>query len=177
MKKSTSAGEKVSVRLSPPLSISTTSPSGNRASMSSTAARFMLGSSRTAVCGQAPVSTPMMRSSSRMPFSVRWTCFASSVVTTSLVMMRILMPISRSGGVMASTMAVLPEPTGPPMPMRVIFFTGVSLRVGNQFMNKRTCALTWTAARISASGAKPAMSSREAAAAVAYAASTSALSA
>ena len=80
---------------------------------------------------------------------MRWTCFASSVVTTSLVMMRILMPISKSGGVMASTMAVLPEPTGPPMPMRVIFFTGVSLRVGNQFMNKRTCALTWTAARIS----------------------------
>ena len=122
MKKSTSAGENVSVRLSPPLSISTTSPSGKRASMSSTAARFMLGSSRTAVCGQAPVSTPRMRSSSRMPLSVRWTCFASSVVTTSLVMISTLMPISSSRGVIASTIAVLPEPTGPPMPMRVIFF-------------------------------------------------------
>ena len=108
--------------MSPPLSISTTSPSGKRASMSSTAARFMLGSSRTAVCGQAPVSTPRMRSSSRMPLSVRWTCFASSVVTTSLVMISTLMPISSSRGVIASTIAVLPDPTGPPTPMRVIFF-------------------------------------------------------
>ncbi len=46
-----------------------------------------------------------------------------------------------------------------------------------QFMNRRTCALTWTAARISASGANPAMSSRPAPAAIAYASSASALSA
>ena len=90
--------------------------------MSSTAARFMLGSSRTAVCGQAPVSTPRMRSSMRMPFRVRWTCLASSVVTTSLVMISTRMPRSIKLGVIASMMAVLPEPTGPPMPMRVIFF-------------------------------------------------------
>jgi hypothetical protein len=32
------------------------------------------------------------------------------------------MPRSSKRGVMASTIAVLPEPTGPPMPMRVIFF-------------------------------------------------------
>ncbi len=31
------------------------------------AARFAVGSSRTAVCGQLPVSTPTMRSASRMP--------------------------------------------------------------------------------------------------------------
>src|SRR5262245_7183176 len=89
--------------------------------MSSTAARFMLGSSRTAVCGHAPVSTPTMHSSSRTPLSVRRTCFASSVVTTSLVMINTLIPRSSKRGVMASTIAVLPEPTGPPMPIRVIF--------------------------------------------------------
>jgi hypothetical protein len=37
-------------------------------------------------------------------------------------------PIASSGGVMASTIAVLPEPTGPPIPIRVIFFTCVALR-------------------------------------------------
>src|SRR3569623_1276447 len=57
-----------------------------------------------------------------MPLSVRWTCLASSVVTTSLVMMRTLIPRSSRRGVKASTIAVLPDPTGPPMPMRVMFF-------------------------------------------------------
>jgi hypothetical protein len=47
---------------------------------------------------------------------------ASSVVTTSFVMIKTLRPRSISRGVMASTSAVLPEPTGPPMPMRVVFF-------------------------------------------------------
>ena len=40
---------------------------------------------KLAVCGHAPVSTPMIRSSTRMPFSILRTCLASSVVTTSLV--------------------------------------------------------------------------------------------
>jgi hypothetical protein len=31
-------------------------------------------------------------------------------------------PISSNFGVIVSMMAVLPDPTGPPMPMRVIFF-------------------------------------------------------
>ncbi len=90
----------------------------------------MLGSSRTAVCGQPPVSTPMMRSSSRMPRKVRCTCLASSVVTTSLVMTRMRAPMSISRGVIASMMAVLPEPTGPPIPMRGIFFM-VSLSISS----------------------------------------------
>src|SRR5579862_188764 len=38
-------------------------------------------------------------------------------------MIRTLWPSSISRGVTASTNAVLPEPTGPPMPMRVVFFT------------------------------------------------------
>ena len=38
---------------------------------------------------------------------------------------------------MASTRAVLPEPTGPPMPIRVVFF----IDDVPQFMNMRTCAL------------------------------------
>src|SRR5947207_3538956 len=37
-------------------------------------------------------------------------------------MMSTLMPRSSNNGVIASTIAVLPDPTGPPMPMRVIFF-------------------------------------------------------
>src|SRR6476469_203787 len=106
--------------------MSTKSLSGKRDSISSTAARFMLGSSRTAVCGQAPVSTPRIRSSSKMPLSVRWTCLASSVVTISLVIIRTLTPILTKMGVMASMIAVLPEPTGPPTPIRVIFFMSCS---------------------------------------------------
>src|SRR5213596_471544 len=47
----------VRVRLSPPDSTNTTSASGKLRVSSPTAARFMLGSSRTAVCGQEPVST------------------------------------------------------------------------------------------------------------------------
>src|SRR5215472_12077655 len=72
----------------------------------------------------------MMRSCSRTPLRVRWTCLASSVVTTSLVIMSILMPSSSRRGVMASTIAVLPDPTGPPMPTRVIFF---AIRCSNQW--------------------------------------------
>ncbi len=101
MKKSTRAGLNVSVRLSPPLSMNTTSVSGNVFSMSSTAARFILGSSRTAVCGQAPVSTPTIRSSTRTPLRALRTCLASSVVTTSLVMIRTLVPRLMNSGVIA----------------------------------------------------------------------------
>jgi hypothetical protein len=52
----------VADRLSPPDSISTISMPGWRAVISATAARLMLASSRIAVCGQPPVSTPMIRS-------------------------------------------------------------------------------------------------------------------
>jgi len=45
---------KVSVKLSPPLSMNSTSVSGNRASISSTKVKFMLGSSRTAYAGRRP---------------------------------------------------------------------------------------------------------------------------
>ena len=64
----------------------------------------------------------MICSSSKIPLSMRRTCFASSVVTTSLVMIKTRTPISSNFGVIVSMMAVLPDPTGPPMPMRVIFF-------------------------------------------------------
>ncbi len=90
----------------------------------------MLGSSRTAVCGQAPVSTPRMRSSTSTPFSVRRTCLASSVVTTSLVMIEHTHAQVEQRGVIASMMAVLPEPTGPPTPMRVISFSWSLLLCG-----------------------------------------------
>ena len=46
------------------------------------------------------------------------------------------------------------------------FLRHSTLHLKGQFMNRRTCALVWTAARISVSGAKPAMSDRRAAAAV-----------
>ena len=48
--------------MSPPLSTKTMSASGNFSSMRSIASRLIDASSRIAVCGQPPVSTPMMRS-------------------------------------------------------------------------------------------------------------------
>ncbi len=74
------------------------------------------GSSRIAVCGQAPVSTASTRAGSIKPD--RLIRSASSCVTRSLA----TTPTSRSRavitGIRRSTSAVLPEPTGPPMPMR-----------------------------------------------------------
>ena len=64
---STSAGEKVAVRLSPPDSTRTTSSGAKSASRSSTASRLAVTSSRIAVCGQAPVSTARIRSGSSTP--------------------------------------------------------------------------------------------------------------
>ena len=58
---------------------------------------------------------------------------------------------------MASMMAVLPEPTGPPIPMRVIFFIARLPRSVHEHADVR---LTWRAARTSNTGAKAAMSSR-----------------
>ena len=63
--------EKVAARLSPPDSISTRSSPGNFARMSATAARFIEASSRIAVCGQPPVSTPAMRSGVSEPERTR----------------------------------------------------------------------------------------------------------
>src|SRR5262245_45709479 len=78
----------------------------------------MLGSSRTAVCGQEPVSTPTIRSAASTPSSVARTWFASSWVKMSLVTTSGLRPAPRSRGTSASIRAVLPDPTGPPMPIR-----------------------------------------------------------
>ncbi|KEH11242.1 hypothetical protein GY14_01165 [Delftia tsuruhatensis] len=74
MVRSDSSGLKVAARLSPPLSMKTMSASGNWRSMRSTASRLMEASSRMAVCGQPPVSTPMMRSGGRASATVsrRW---------------------------------------------------------------------------------------------------------
>jgi hypothetical protein len=47
------------------------SASGNRRFMSSMAERFIDASSRIAVCGQPPVSTPMMRSAGSASARVR----------------------------------------------------------------------------------------------------------
>jgi hypothetical protein len=62
MVRSLSSGLKVAARLSPPDSMNTMSALGNSLSMRSTASRLMEQSSRMAVCGQPPVSTPRMRS-------------------------------------------------------------------------------------------------------------------
>ena len=60
----------------PPLRVGIGGPvgSGNCASMRSMASRLMEASSRMAVCGQPPVSTPMMRSAGSAPATVsrRW---------------------------------------------------------------------------------------------------------
>ncbi len=150
MKKSTNAGEKVRVRLSPPLSMRTISVSGNFSSISSTAAIFIEGSSLTAVWGQAPVSTPMILSSRRIPLRVLRTCLASSVVTMSLVMIKTFCPSSRRRGVIASISAVLPEPTGPPIPILqvfdmilLIFFMQESLMIPLSFLVHKHSHITF----------------------------------
>jgi hypothetical protein len=75
---SASSGEKVALRLSPPDSTNSSSSCGNLPHMSSTAARLIDASSRIAVCGQPPVSTPVMRSIGSAPDLVR--NLASSLV-------------------------------------------------------------------------------------------------
>ena len=75
---SASAGEKIAVRLSPPLSTKTTSSGPVAASSSSTASRLEEMSSRIAVCGQPPVWTAAIRSSGSTPVERRNS--ASSVV-------------------------------------------------------------------------------------------------
>ena len=59
---SASAGLKIAVRLSPPLSTSTRSSGARPRSSSATASRLAETSSRIAVCGQPPVSTARIRS-------------------------------------------------------------------------------------------------------------------
>src|SRR6266700_4107708 len=59
---STSSGLKLAARLSPPLSKKRISSRGNRSFMRSTASKLIDASSRIAVCGHPPVSTPMIRS-------------------------------------------------------------------------------------------------------------------
>ena len=68
---SASSGEKVAERLSPPDSTNMIWMSGCASTMASTASRFMLASSRMAVWGQPPVSTPTMRSAGSTELAVR----------------------------------------------------------------------------------------------------------
>src|SRR5207245_2222093 len=70
--RSANSGENVAARLSPPDSIRIRSRPGNNRLISATAARFIEASSRIAVCGQPPVSTPRMRSGGRAPLRVRY---------------------------------------------------------------------------------------------------------
>ena len=70
-------------------------------------------SSRMAACGQPPVSTALIRVSSSALFRTRNS--ASSRVKMSLVTTPRLC-VSRSARQSASINAVLPLPTGPPMP-------------------------------------------------------------
>jgi hypothetical protein len=64
--------------LSPPDSTKTIVEAGKRALSRSTASRLIEASSRIAVCGQPPVSTPMMRSGGSA--SLRTRNWASSAV-------------------------------------------------------------------------------------------------
>src|SRR5437762_2497811 len=64
---STSSGLKVAARLSPPLSVSGGSSPGNPFSRRCTASRFTDASSRIAVWGHPPVSTPTTRSAGKAP--------------------------------------------------------------------------------------------------------------
>jgi hypothetical protein len=82
----------------------------------SAASMFMVGSSRITVCGQAPASTASTRFASMM--FERRSRSASSDVTRSLVMTETDLPIISSSGISLSTSAVLPDPTGPPIPTR-----------------------------------------------------------
>ena len=68
---SAKSGLKVADKLSPPDSIKTISTSGKRATISSTASKFIEASSRIAVCGQPPVSTPIIRSGGSKLFLVK----------------------------------------------------------------------------------------------------------
>ena len=77
---------------------------------------FSVGSSRIAVCGQAPVSTASTRSGSISP--LRRMRSASSLVTRSLVITASRYRGAATRGISRSISAVLPEPTGPPMPTR-----------------------------------------------------------
>ena len=71
-------------------------------------------SSRTAACGQPPVSMATMRSGVRAPCLVRNS--ASSRVKMSFVTAAMLYSARRARQ-SSSIKAVLPEPTGPPMPI------------------------------------------------------------
>ena len=75
---STNSGLKLAARLSPPLSTNTKSKVVNLCSSSSTAIRLIEQSSLIAVCGQPPVSTPLIRSGAKAFQFVK--NFASSCV-------------------------------------------------------------------------------------------------
>ena len=65
---SDNSGLKVADKLSPPLSIKIISKSGNFSTISSTASKFIEASSLMAVCGQPPVSTPIILSRGKILF-------------------------------------------------------------------------------------------------------------
>lgn len=110
--KSASSREKLAARLSPPLSMSSSSHACC-AESSSSACRFIEMSSRMAACGQPPVSMARMRSAGSAPCRSRKS--PSSRVKMSLVTAAML-NLSRRSWHSASISAVLPVPTGPPMP-------------------------------------------------------------
>jgi hypothetical protein len=72
-------------------------------------------SSRIAVCGQAPVSTAVMRSGGQHRVAQQELGVLAGVDVVGDHGDR---QLSRSARHSAATVAVLPEPTGPPMPMR-----------------------------------------------------------
>ncbi|SSS43418.1 Uncharacterised protein [Acinetobacter baumannii] len=76
--KSESSGLNVAAKLSPPLSIIMSSKPSNFSHRSSIAAKLIEASSRIAVCGQPPVSTPTIRSGDIA--SLRVKKFESSLV-------------------------------------------------------------------------------------------------
>ena len=113
---SASAGLKIAVRLSPPLSTNTRSSGAGRASSSATASRLAEMSSRIAVCGQPPVSTARIRSAGSTPVRRRNCGVLGRVdVVRDDADARAR---RRARGRARRRGELLPEPTGPPMPIR-----------------------------------------------------------
>ena len=90
--------------------------SGKHASSSSAACMLSVGSSRMAVCGHAPVSTASTRSRIDQAAALH----ALGVLLGDQIVgdHREVGAAAMKRGISCSSSAVLPEPTGPPMPTR-----------------------------------------------------------